>query len=297
MASEPLIEWPQPLMELLGFVGAFLSMGAVGFRLAVLRGRPETRATTPEERSVYAQAAQRAARLGLTGVLIAAVMLATRLPAFAARRHTTIPSLIAGEPQLALQIGLLLLALIGFSLAAGRRPFGWSLAAVGILISPLGGLIGGHLARVVNPLHVLGGGLWIGTLMQLVVVGIGGTLKSKLSPDRQGAVVAGMVRGFSPLALGAFALLAAMGLTTAWRNLKRLDALWSTPYGITLLIKLAVVAGVLALGAHNWRRLKPTLGGEVAARTLFRSARNELLLGALVLVITSILVSLPSPGE
>ena len=35
--AEPLIEWPQPLLEYAGFVAAFLTSGSVGFRYAVLR--------------------------------------------------------------------------------------------------------------------------------------------------------------------------------------------------------------------------------------------------------------------
>ena len=104
-----------------------------------------------------------------------------------------------------------------------------------------------------------------------------------------------MVNGFSPLALSAFGLLAVMGVITAWRHLKRLDALWTTPYGWALCAKLVVVAGVLALGAWNWRRQKPQLGTEAGAVALRRSATWELVVASVVLVITSILVSLPSP--
>lgn len=56
-----------------------------------------------------------------------------------------------------------------------------------------------------------------------------------------------------------------------------------------------VVAGVIALGAYNWRKQRPKLGTEAGAIALRGTATRELLLAGLVLLITSVLVSLPSP--
>ncbi len=76
-----------------------------------------------------------------------------------------------------------------------------------------------------------------------------------------------------------------------------LDALWTTPYGYALIAKLAVVLIVIGLGAFNWRKQRPLLGSEQATGVLRRSATAELVAATLVLVITAILVSLPSPSE
>ncbi len=84
-----------------------------------------------------------------------------------------------------------------------------------------------------------------------------------------------MVHSFSPVALTSFAVLATSGIITAWRHLERLDALWTTSYGYALIAKLCVVAVVMAV--------------------LRRSATAELIAATIVLVITSVLVSLPSP--
>jgi putative copper export protein len=59
--------------------------------------------------------------------------------------------------------------------------------------------------------------------------------------------------------------------------------------------KLFVVAIVLGLGAWNWRRVGPSLGTEGGALKIRRSATMELGFAALVLLLTAILVSLPSP--
>jgi putative copper export protein len=107
--------------------------------------------------------------------------------------------------------------------------------------------------------------------------------------------VAVLVSRFSPLALGSAALLGVTGVITAWRHLKYWSALWTTPYGYALDVKLALVLCVLALGAWNWRRMTPRLGDESAAHTLRRSARAELSFAALVLLVTGVLVSLPAP--
>jgi hypothetical protein len=55
------------------------------------------------------------------------------------------------------------------------------------------------------------------------------------------------------------------------------------------------VAVVFSLCAWNWKRGRPTLGSEAGAHGLKRSATGELLAAGVVLVITAILVSLPSP--
>jgi copper transport protein len=291
MPAEPLITWSDPPRELLGFIAAFLAAGAVGFRLSALRG---LLASPPgEERDFARAAARRAALLGLLGAAISAVLLAQRLPAAATRSHMTIAAFVTTQRPVTLQIVLLVLALAGFSLATGGR--GWALATFGVLLSPVRAAFFGQLERIVNPVHELAGGLWIGTLFMLIVAGIAPVLRAPLSTERKGALAARLVNGFSPVGLGSAALLAVFGVITAWRHLKKLEALWTTPYGYALIAKLCVVALVLASGAWNWRRQKPRLGSESGAIALRGSATAELALAGVVLVITSVLVSLPAP--
>jgi putative copper export protein len=129
----------------------------------------------------------------------------------------------------------------------------------------------------------------------LVVVGLPVILRCAIPSEQRGALVADMVANFSTLAIGAALLLVITGITTAWRHLKYVAALWTTPYGYTFDIKLAVVAIVVALGAWNWRRMGPRLGTEAAAHQIRRSAKFELCFAAVVLLITGVLVSLPAP--
>jgi putative copper export protein len=291
--AEPLIVWSDPPLELFGFIAAFLTAGAVGFRLSALRGLHGS--PVGDERDFARAAARRAALLGLLGAAIGAVLLAQRLPVFAARRHMTVAAFVATQPPVALQIILLVLSIAGFALAASGRGPGWAIAAFGVLVSPVRAAFFGQLERIVNPVHELAAGLWIGTLFMLIAVGIAPALRAPLSAERRGALAARLVNGFSPLALGSAALLATFGVITAWRHLKKIEALWTTPYGYTLIAKLCVVACVLAFGAWNWRRQKPRLGSEAGAIALRRSATAELALAGVVLLITSVLVSLPAP--
>jgi putative copper export protein len=188
-----------------------------------------------------------------------------------------------------------LVGIVGLGLAAARRKAGWALAAVGVILGPLTGIVDGQWLRMVNPVHRMVAGLWLGTLFVLLVAGLDSVLRDARVRDRRGAMVADMVNGFSPLALTCGIILVLSGLVTAWRHLNPLSSLWTTPYGWALMVKLALVAVVFALGAWNWRRQRPMLGSEDAAIAIRRSTRRELTAAVLVLAATAIVVSLPSP--
>jgi putative copper export protein len=288
MQAEPLIHWPEPIVEYVGFVAQFLALGAVGFRYAALGGRLS-------DARVHADAARRAAGVGLLGLAVHTVLFAMGLPEAAARAHTTASGLLTSSAPTAAQAVLLALGLIGLALAAAGRRAAWPAALVGVVLNTLTGVMTGAWSRLVNPVHRVVAGLWIGTLFVLVTAGIATVFRDEGSRERRGVIVAEMVNGFSPLALVCGMLVVLSGLTTAWRHLNPLSSLWTTPYGYALIVKLVLAAGVFALGAWNWRRVRPTLGGEEAAVAVRRSARAELTLAALVLAATAIVVSLPAP--
>ncbi|HSH46764.1 MAG TPA: CopD family protein, partial [Longimicrobiales bacterium] len=109
--------------------------------------------------------------------------------------------------------------------------------------------------------------------------------------------VAALVNAFSPIALVFAGLVVLTGALSAWLHLGTPSALWTSGYGRVLLAKLGAVGLVAAAGAYNWRRARPRLGDVPAARRLTRSATLELAIGALVLVITAVLVATPPPGD
>ena len=123
-----------------------------------------------------------------------------------------------------MQFGFLVLAAIGFVLAARHVQAGWFLAAAGVVIGSLRAAFAGKWASLINPIHVLAAGFWIGTLFVLVVAGLAALLKHESARARRGAIAADMVNGFSPLALSMGGIVVLFGVITAWRHLHKLDA-------------------------------------------------------------------------
>lgn len=292
------IRWPQPITEYIGFIGEFLPAGAIGFRYAVLRralGRARASNASTTLHRLYDDASRRAATIGLIGIIVALCLMLYQLPGLAARRHLTESQVLATNRGVALQLGFMVLALIGFALAMARMPAGWPLATVGFLAGLLRNGLLGEWKELANPLHVLAGGLWIGTLFVMIVAGISAVLRDDPSREHRGVIVSDMVNSFSPLALVSAGVLVLFGVVIAWEHLHVLSNLWRSAYGIALIIKLCFVGIVFALGAWNWRRQKPLLGTEPAALAIRRSATFEVGVAAIVLVMTAILLSIPAP--
>ena len=295
--ARPLIEWPEPIVEYLGFLAQFVALGAVGFRYAAVRDRLGTSVDDGGAGAFYADACARAARIGVLGALLSLILFAFRVPEGAARAHTTVPIFLTHNLGSGLQALGFVLAVVGLALAAARIGWGWPIAVLGAVGRPLSGIVGGDWTRLVNPVHRLVAGLWIGTLFVLVAAALVPLLRRGPAGDRRGAIAADLVNGFSPLALVCAGILVLSGLTTAYRHLQPLSSLFTTPYGWALLVKLALVGVVFSFGAWNWRRQRPLLGSEGAALSIRRSASQELVAAALVLAATAILVSLPSPRQ
>ncbi len=143
------------------------------------------------------------------------------------------------------------------------------------------------IAVLADVVHVLAGGIWLGSLAVMVLVVF----------RRPNVDLRGVLARFSPLALAGAAMLGVTGTFGAWLHVTPLQALWQSPYGLMLVRKLVVFGIILALGALNWKRLTPRLGEATAERALRRSAAVEVSLGALLLLLTAYLVATPLPGE
>ncbi len=296
MITEPLFEWRDVALEFVGFASSFLATGAVGFRFAVERGRGAAiHSNASDEARVYSNALRKAALLGLIGSIVSAIVLSTELPESAARAHTDVAGLLRTNMMAASQVLLILLGITGLAIAWRGVRAGWVMALIGFIGSPIRGVFNGNLLRLVNPAHQLFGGLWIGTLFVLLVAGIGTLVRSDSARSNRGALAADMVNSFSPFALFSSAGVGVFGVITAWRHLHGLANLWTTPYGYALITKLCVVAVVVALGAWNWKRQRPKLGSDDGMFSIRKSARAELVAATVVLVVTGILVSVPSP--
>lgn len=289
MQAEPLFQWSDAATELAGFLASFFAIGAIGFRFAVLHR------SLMEHTEFHRSASVRAASVGLIGTIVSAIFVAIALPHSAARAHKSVGALLTTNVAAGAQVICIALALIGFILVLARVHAAWWIAGVGVVIGTIPSIFSGRWASLINPIHRLAGGFWLGTLFVLVIAGLLPLLSHRVPKERRGALGADLVNAFSPFALTSAGVLVVFGVLTAWRHLHVLSNLWTTPYGDTLIVKLCIVALVFALGAWNWRRQRPLMGTEDAAHALRRSATAELVTALVVLIVTSILVSVPSP--
>ena len=197
----------------------------------------------------------------------------------------------------------LLFALLAAAIAWARPPRDAAaritavVAAIGLAAIPsltghaAGAESGVALAVVNDTLHVLTAGAWIGTLAVLIVDAL-----PALAGDVAGAAAAAnTINIFSPLALIAAAIVALTGAANAWMHFDRLDQLWTTDYGLVLLLKLLFVFLVVAAGAYNWRVVRPRLAAAPDVARLRRSAGLEVLFATAVILATAVLTGLPRP--
>jgi copper transport protein len=159
-----------------------------------------------------------------------------------------------------------------------------ALALVGLLGIGLALLLSGH-AGTVEPrwltrstvfLHGVTVAFWIGALIPLVVAIRAG--------DRDALM------RFSRLIPVPLAVLIATGCLLMFVQLDRIDALWTTPYGLVLSGKLALVAVLIGLAAANRYALVPRFaasGSAPAARPLATSIRSELALALVILALVA----------
>ncbi len=159
-----------------------------------------------------------------------------------------------------------------------------------------------RLAVFTDWLHLLAGGFWVGGLFHLALT-LPPALPALTKPRRTIALHH-VIKSFTRVAMPSVALLVLAGLYNTWAHVPRLQAFWMTPYGKTLGIKLLVVGVMLLLGAlnnfHFGKRAARLMEAERAdsdapghaklERGFCRSVAFEAALGAVVLLVTAILV-------
>ena len=308
------------------YLALLVTIGAVAFRQFVLQ---RAHRDGQGDGAVFDEAARRAAILGLVGVGVGALTLASRLYAQSYAMHGASGAGDAGKILQMIRstrwgrgwvlnlIGLLVsgagLTMVlraprgphangreGTTVPASRGP--WSAAMLGAVLLAFVPALSGHaaaspsfpgLAIVSDALHVLGASSWLGTLAALLIAGLPAAIQC--GGSQRGAIVADLANTFSPVALVSASLAAATGIFAAWLHLGRIPNLWGSRYGVTLLAKLGILAIAALTGAYNWRFVKPTLGSDAATTRLRRSASVEVAVAVVVLLVTAILVALPTP--
>lgn len=296
---------PMWLGRWIGFVALFFLIGAVSFRYVILGRIP---ASQRDADGVFQEIALTGA--ATTGLFAAAAMVLTSIlklygetAAMPGVPAQTILSTSWGLAWVA-QMSACLLAVIAFALAhsGARNSSSWLLAVVAALVLAGTPALTGHaiasdeayIAVPLDMIHVLAGSAWLGTLAVILFVGIGSAAKAP-GETSIGTRVASLINTFSPLALFCGAAVVATGLGTSLLHVEPISRLWTSTYGMTLIVKLALVSLLFSLGAWNWRRVKPNLGGDEGVVALRFSAKLELAASVLVLAVTAFLVALPLP--
>lgn len=264
-----------------------------------------------------------ATALGSSG--LALFLLAVRPPpAVAARGQRLVPWLaLAGLPALLLRFAVVGLDLVGDPAAALLTAAPWraalassvapatALAVLGLLLLAGGRRRWQHLvaalliaasfaltghAAAAQPrwlagstlaVHVLAAAFWLGAFLPLAWCLV-----------LDGPAAAAVLRRFSRQAWAMLACLILAGATLAWLQLAGTpSALWQDAYGQRLLVKLSLVAGLLAMAALNRLWLTPALAARRAgaAPALRLTLGLDLALALAVLLVTATFPFSPPP--
>jgi copper transport protein len=207
--------------------------------------------------------------------------------------------------------GLQRVALGADGLAAPGPPRALALAVIPAAYVAVAPALGGH-ASVQPPVallfsldvaHVLAMSAWIGGLVVLVVA-LPAATRRLPAPERTRLLAATLAR-FSPIALGCVVVLLVTGTIQAFEHIGTWGQLPGTGFGRAVLIKVALILALIAIGVVNRRRVIPRLQALVAAaappgaagRLLRRTLRAEVALVLVVLGVTAALVSYPPPDS
>jgi copper transport protein len=191
----------------------------------------------------------------------------------------------------------LLAAAVAVLLVVGRRVPVLTIAALtaaaALLVAPsLSGhaSVSGWIALVTDVAHVSAGAVWVGGLAVLVAA-------LAWAGRERWQLAATAVPRFSTLAVVAVSWLIASGTITGYLQVRAVRGLWETTYGQLLLLKLALVLPLLALGLYNNRRAVPRLRAQLASAAergrFLRTAGVELALMVAIVSVTAVLVSEP----
>ncbi|MDA1256402.1 MAG: copper resistance protein CopC [Chloroflexi bacterium] len=145
-------------------------------------------------------------------------------------------------------------------------------------------------AQVSDYLHLIGAAIWAGGLFHLALAVLPG-LHGMEAGDRR-AFLAEAIPRFSVMAILGAAVLGVSGLYSAWAQVTTIPSL-AVPYGITLIVKTAVIVPLLALAIANHRWIRRRLAKEDrAGRWLARTVAGEAAIAVAVLLLAGFMTSM-----
>jgi copper transport protein len=287
------------LVRWLWFLGLALAVGALGFRLVVLRGLEVPLALSR--------------RIAVAAGLGAVVSLQAGIAAFSLRAEDALQlpfgRFLYGDlsPMAATRFGQAFVVMtLGFAFVLALVYLSWLLDRVDLLVPAfvlalglLAGLsVSGHdavdagswwLTEVADWVHIAAASLWIGGLGTMALL-----LWSGAPQLRRAAFVR-----FSRFATVLIALVLVAGTYLAIIRLPQLSDLWTQRYGQVLLVKLGLVSFALLWGAFHNFVVKPALVRDDAGflSRIGRSLVGESLVGMAVLLAAAVLVDSKPPAQ
>lgn len=302
--------WGNTFPAILGrwalFSGLVLLVGAWGFRCMVGRWGEHGRGDAPlPHRTASGDMALLGAFLLLGGVVMRLLMQALDFvepsDPLGEQLRFLVLDLFWGRIWL-LQAVLAVVAAVVLPWLLKREGGRGGLVAAGLVLLPLawtpalsGHAIGSErlkaLAVAADGVHVVGSGLWLGTLCVMLVA----LLRIPAGEEREDTLRAWMAP-FHRLAIVCVAAVVATGVFATWLHAGSPAVLFRSDWGFALLAKVGAVALVLAMGWRSGWRLIPRLEEPGIPGRLLDSAMLELLVAQLVLLLTAALVAL-SPVE
>ena len=276
------------------FMGVAMMIGAPLQALAQRRGAPPERRRVVERRTALlllgAGLLALAGQVGLLGTQILILGGDSLLAGFGEVFGAGQWGALWIARTVALVVALVLADQATSSEVSGRRGVsgfvGVALAGVAMAVTIS---LGSHAAALIDVapglaadlIHLLAVGAWVGGLPVLLLV----VWESRRTRSEDGAAadLTEVAARFSAVATVAVGLIVVTGTYSAWLQVLEPSRLWSTDYGVLLLVKLALVAPLLALGGVNlgWTRPRLAVAGAVGARA--RKALRTLVVGEIVL--------------
>ena len=136
-------------------------------------------------------------------------------------------------------------------------------------------------------LHFIAFALWIGCLYPFL----------QLSKSTSLETLQKTLKRFGDNAIAILSILFLAGILMSWELLDSPFDLINTGYGVVLLVKLVLVAAILAVAAINKLVLVPSMLASVSISRLQTSIRVELAIALAILIVTSYLSTVVGPAS
>ena len=238
------------------------------------------------------------------GVLQASLIYESSILAAAVYSISSLPLETDWGRLWAIRMGLILVCSLSMVLPRNRHFYRVSVVSMALCaVAATGALLtislsshaaatpGARTGAIINDfVHLVAASVWVGGLAAFATMAPY-ILMYMTAPARRETLVA-IAQRFSPVAALSVGLLAVTGLYSSWAQVTTFAAL-ATPYGMALVVKVVLVALLIALAAVNLIWVRPRLDrDDRAALWLSRLVKAEYFMAGLVLLAVGFLTAL-----